>query len=171
LEEPQKTAISFFNFAHSYAASALALCKVDVKATHPSSPVSFLFFHAIELYLKAYLLRQGLTEETLRKRDYGHNTMSLANAAEDNALILTDADKEVISHLSGTDNIIASRYIRLGYHSRLPMDTLHETCFRLHSAIGPQVYEGSGVSRIPVLEPGPLSKLEKMDIQKAGGNC
>ncbi|EAU45693.1 hypothetical protein R2601_09098 [Salipiger bermudensis HTCC2601] len=123
----------------------------------------FLYFHAIELYLKSYLMAFGFTEGQLRKRKYGHNICCLANEAEGHGLTLADTDRHVVLHLSESDNIMTSRYIKLGVHSRLPFDVLHETCYRLHAEIGPKAYEGSGVTRRPVLPPGPVNMLKSIE--------
>ena len=47
-----------------------------------SSPVRFLYFHAIELFLKAYLRLQGLSEATIAGK-YSHRLDELAGEAED----------------------------------------------------------------------------------------
>jgi hypothetical protein len=51
-EEKRTTTLGLFNFAESYWAAAEALDNAKLKSTHPSSPVSFLYYHAIELYQK-----------------------------------------------------------------------------------------------------------------------
>ena len=67
------TPIGLYHYAYSYAASASALSKLKVKANHADAPVRFLYTHAIELYLKAFLLTQGLTVKRLGGREFGHN--------------------------------------------------------------------------------------------------
>ena len=129
MERPEDVSMAFFNYAHSYASSAHTLGVADVIATHADAPISFLYFHAIELYLKAFLIARGLTERDLRKREYGHNLCCLANEAEIRGLALTETDKRVILHLSETDNIITSRYIRLGLHQQLSTEALSYSPF------------------------------------------
>jgi hypothetical protein len=49
----------------------VALQKAQVKATHPDDPICFLYFHAVELYLKSFLRAHGASVEELRTK-YGH---------------------------------------------------------------------------------------------------
>jgi hypothetical protein len=43
-------------------------------------PIYYLFSHALELTLKAYLLCKGVTSNRLRSRDYGHKLQVLWEA-------------------------------------------------------------------------------------------
>jgi hypothetical protein len=45
-------------------------------------------FHAIELGLKAFLIRRGLTEDELKKKPYGHNLVGLYKKAVGMGLVL-----------------------------------------------------------------------------------
>jgi len=54
-------------------------------------PVCNLIGHAVELYLKAFLLATGKSAKDLAKRDLGHNLMNLFKASEPEGLKL-DAD-------------------------------------------------------------------------------
>src|SRR5260221_7125218 len=55
------TPLGFFNYALSYRAAAdkLRICKL--RATHPHAPVLFIYYHSVELYLKAFLRAHGLS--------------------------------------------------------------------------------------------------------------
>lgn len=64
--------MGLFNTAEAYWKSAVVLEKAKVKAGHYHSPIRTLYYHAIELYLKA-LLRQHYSVDELRK-NFGHNT-------------------------------------------------------------------------------------------------
>jgi hypothetical protein len=60
-DEIERTSpLGLFNYARSYWRSAEYLHAAKLKLTHPSAPATFLFYHAIELYLKAFLLSQKL---------------------------------------------------------------------------------------------------------------
>ncbi|MET4483476.1 hypothetical protein [Bradyrhizobium sp. F1.13.3] len=43
-------------------------------------PIYYLYSHALELTLKAYLLSKGVTSNRLRSRDYGHKLKVLWDA-------------------------------------------------------------------------------------------
>jgi hypothetical protein len=159
VQEQQLPGVAFFNTAHSYAQSAVTLQEHKTVATHGDLPIYFLFFHAIELYLKAYLLKHGLTLEQLRRREFGHDTKTLAETAAAHGLTLSPVAAAVIQHTADTDNVITSRYIRLGLHDQVSLADVFTACEDLHRVIGPAVYEGTGVRRIPVLrEAGPSAR-------------
>ena len=54
-DDERTNAVGLFNTARSYWRSAEYLNVANLSVTHPQAPVTFLFCHAIELYLKAYL--------------------------------------------------------------------------------------------------------------------
>jgi len=59
-----------------------------------------LLFHAMELYLKAFLSLKGIGEDELRSRVLGHNLIALANRAEDLGLTVEESVKEVVADAS-----------------------------------------------------------------------
>ena len=72
-EEDRTNEVGFFNTAESYWKSATALYEANVKASHPLSPVLFLYYHAIELYLKAFLRGNGHSAKELRSNKFGQS--------------------------------------------------------------------------------------------------
>ena len=57
-EKARSTPMGFYHYAQSYREAANLLTNADKtsrKATHPEAPIRFLYYHAIELYLKAFL--------------------------------------------------------------------------------------------------------------------
>jgi hypothetical protein len=151
LEEFQKKAVGLFNYAHSYAQAAVTLEKNKPGATHDDAPVYFLYFHAIELYLKSFLVREGHDLEYLRKK-YGHKVKPLVNLCMNAGVQFSLDGQQAINLMASTDNVMSSRYIRIGTHQRLPFQVYIELCQTLHEQIGWKVYEGSGVTRLPVLK-------------------
>jgi hypothetical protein len=51
-------------------------------------------FHAIELGLKAFLVKQGLTEDQLRRKPFGHNLIGLFEEAKRRGLALDLANAD-----------------------------------------------------------------------------
>ncbi|MDO6482012.1 hypothetical protein [Shimia thalassica] len=149
-DEDKYSAVGLFNYAHSYAASAIELESSTVDATHPDAVVYYLYFHAIELYLKSYLLAHSVSEEDVQFK-FGHKTRKLANKAKQLGLTLIEEDEAVVTLMAKTDNVISSRYLRVGTHTRLPFIAFQETCYRLHEQICPKAYEKVGGKRRPVL--------------------
>lgn len=150
MQESQTNAVALFNYAHTYVQSAVTLEENETEATHWNAPIYFLYFHAIELYLKSFLVRIGHDLEDLRK-DYGHEVLPLAELAGKEGVQFSIDDGRAIDFMSFTDNVISSRYIRVGTHQRLPFTVYFGLCQSLHDQIGWKVYEGSGVTRIPIL--------------------
>lgn len=128
-EEERTTPIGLFNFAHSYWRSAVALQKTKVHATHPGEPASFLYLHALELYLKTFLRLNGIPLDVLRSRKYGHKICCLSERA---ATFGFQVDEEVRSILSCID-IIEMRYIVTGYKTLPTHETLDKTCHSFHT--------------------------------------
>jgi hypothetical protein len=73
--------IAYFNFAETYWTAAKALRRSKPKATHKESPIRFLCYHAIELYLKAHLRGHGIHPYTMRDKHHlafeAHTGLSL----------------------------------------------------------------------------------------------
>lgn len=53
--EDRTNEVGLFNMAESYWKSAAALHEASPRVTYALSPVLFLYYHTIELYLKAFL--------------------------------------------------------------------------------------------------------------------
>ena len=62
----------------------------DLRQARPISwPRYFLFCHSVELVLKAYLARHGLTEKQLRDPPFGHDIKNLLDEAIKSGLSLS----------------------------------------------------------------------------------
>ena len=96
-EDIRSSPLGFFNVAESYWAGAAALERAELKTTHPNSPISFLYYHAIELYLKAFLRLHGHSAKELRGKKFGHNTCCLSERAVARGLRFDDEDLQVLS--------------------------------------------------------------------------
>jgi hypothetical protein len=80
-EDSRSSPLGFFNLAESYWRAAGALENAKLRTTHPNSPISFLYYHAIELYLKAFLRLHGHSARELRSKKFGHRTCCLSERA------------------------------------------------------------------------------------------
>jgi hypothetical protein len=79
--QPGPTPLGFYNFAVSYHEGGDLIADRGLKATHPESVAMFLYYHAIELYLKSFLRLQGVTAKRLRK--IGHDFSDFAIARKE----------------------------------------------------------------------------------------
>lgn len=146
MTDDRTTPVGLFNYAHSYASSAAALREAKVKASHADSPIRFLYYHAIELYLKSFLLTNGVALEKLRSKAFGHNLQRLLKKAIALGLDATELHQQQIDVAS--DPII-DRYIETGTRVVLSAKALHSLCIHLNDQIGKQVYTNEGFTRKP----------------------
>ena len=116
-DEERTNAVGLFNTARSCWRSAEHLNAASLKVTHPQAPVTFLFCHAIELYLKAYL--RGTGSDLARLRKLGHRVAHLAKAATESGLDLGQEHFEILAHVDDADVAIEARYIVTGF-KRVP---------------------------------------------------
>ncbi|TKA95756.1 HEPN domain-containing protein [Cereibacter changlensis] len=142
-DDDRTNAMGLLNFAHSYWEAAVVLHNSPRLATHRDSPCDYLFYHAIELYLKAYLRLKGLTLEQLKEQ--GHSLQRLHNAAVREGLTDDPEDRDVICAIR--DNYMSARYIRTGYFSRPSPEALWGVCRVLHGDIEPVVNAAWNVKR------------------------
>lgn len=140
------TPVGLLHYAHSYAASAIALYKLNIEAIHPHAPVRFLFSHSIELYFKAFLLCKGLSLDQLRSRELGHNLEALMAASMLHGLQISDIQQQQIIV---ANSAILDRYIEIGFRTIPLPEALLDICKVLNEQIGKMIYSANGISRNP----------------------
>jgi hypothetical protein len=106
------SAFGYYNFAASYHVAADLIEEQGLKATHPGAPAAFLYYHAIELYLKSVLRLHGASAKKLRK--IGHNFRALRSRAETYGLDLQGDDSEILNLMADGDVWSRSRYLETG---------------------------------------------------------
>ena len=74
--------------------------------------MTFLFCHAIELFLKAYL--KGVGTDLAELKRIGHRIKKLAEAAVEKQLNVGADISEVLTHIESADTAIEARYIVTG---------------------------------------------------------
>lgn len=116
------TAGGIYNYAVSYHRSADQLAEAKLRVTHPEMPVRWLYYHSLELYLKAFLLLHGFTPAKLQK--IGHDIQVLRIESERRGFKLGSEDGWVLSRMATGDTIIRSRYIETGTHYWPTVDAL-----------------------------------------------
>ena len=134
--EDRTTPFGMFNMAESYWKAAVSLEKAKVKSTHADSPVRFLYYHAVELYLKSYLRLKGLTVRELASRKIGHDFKNLTDEAEFRGLPYMDEDRHIFRLMAETDAVIRSRYHRTGAFYWPTTDGLDRVCKSIREPIG-----------------------------------
>ena len=132
-EDSRTTEVGLYHFAVSYQRAADALRNIELPATHPAAPQEFLYYHAIELFLKAFLRNSGLTVRQLR--GFGHHIDQIQSAYLKHGGELTAADREVLATMAADDNVIRSRYIVSGVITSASLLRLSETAESLRKTV------------------------------------
>jgi hypothetical protein len=139
--------IGLFNFAASYRAAADLLAKEAFKATHPGDPISFLYYHAIELYLKAFLHLQKVS--IFKLSGISHDFIKLRVRFQHKGLVIDSKTHEILELLTESDAWGTARYLDVGMLAVPDIEELGRACQRLHKPVG----EALAAAGPPVREP------------------
>jgi hypothetical protein len=133
-EDERTTEVGLYHYARSYQLAADNLSKgpPPPTSTHPEAPTDFLYAHAIELYLKAFLKLEGMTVADLKK--VGHDIPDLAKRVMQHGVIL-DTDVCNVLDLLNYENVFGSRYIKTGPYRRASTAGLEMTANTLHNTV------------------------------------
>lgn len=142
--DDRTTAIGLYHYGRSYHDSARALDLAKVRTTHPHAPVSYLYFHAIELFLKAYLRAYGHSVRALEK-EFRHDIKRIRERASVLNFQFMDEDLIVLGYMERTDVVMKSRYIRTGCFESPTVESLERTASSLRETTCITVREKSGV--------------------------
>jgi DNA-binding MarR family transcriptional regulator len=134
IDDSERTSpVGLFNTARSYWRSAEQLTVAALNVTHPQAPITFLFCHALELYLKAYLRGAGDSLADLKQK--GHRVASLAKHAITSGLEVAPQHAEVLDHIQEQDVAIEARYIVTGFKQLPTNDALSNAAKALDRAV------------------------------------
>lgn len=76
-------------------------------------PVTFLYYQAIEVLLKSYLLANGYSLKDIRN-EYRHHVHQLLQEGNKHGLVLNDDNTDVIRYVDEANEGMESRYHRNG---------------------------------------------------------
>ena len=133
-DDERTNSLGLFNTAEAYRLSARALQAAKVRHGNADKPLRFLYYHALELYLKA-LLREKHSMATVRNK-FGHQIKLLVREAETLGLVVGENDRTVLMLIDNTDAMIDSRYIRTGTKRVAALEALDGTCKRIRDGVG-----------------------------------
>lgn len=145
-EEQRVTPLGLLHSAIAYANSATALSNIDLDDVKADDPIRFLYTHAIELYLKAYLRLNRITVHELRSKDLGHKISKLADKAQEFGLEISSIQRPQLDIL---DQAMLDRYPVIGVRTIILDEALLEICKSLHEAIALPIYKSKGITRRP----------------------
>lgn len=138
--------IGIYNYAASYHVAADLICDHGLRATHPESPAMFLYYHAIELYLKSFLRLRGVSAKRLQS--IGHDYKRLLSRASKDGPVLGEQENEVLNTLDG-EIWSRSRYLEIGYVRGPAVYALSETSKSLRQEVAKVLREAGQPVRMP----------------------
>ena len=150
------TPIGFINKAEAYRVGAQVLAR-ELKGVGgwAGDPIRYLYYHCIELYMKAALISAGWTEFQLRSLSHGF--MKLAETCNAAGLGLTERDDlNVLALIDSQNNYIKARYHYVGGVTVATVQALDCTAHEL-AVLAVQRVRRSGVQ---VRAPRPALPLE-----------
>ncbi|MCF8878628.1 hypothetical protein L5876_02245 [Hyphobacterium sp. SN044] len=140
IDDERTTAIGLFNFAESYRICADSLTNSRPSGLRFEQPIQFLYWHALELFLKAFLRAKGVGIAELKSR-YGHNLKKLQAEAINRGFIKLELAAWLIENWQPMD-IFETRYIRTGAAQIPHLEDLALAVVELKRTIEPIVMRG-----------------------------
>ena len=129
------TPLGFLNVAGSYRAAADKLRVCKLRAEHPHSPILFLYYHSIELYLKAFLRVHGLSASFLAD-DIRHNVKKLRKMCVARGLRFDEETEDVLALIAAPGAGIRTRYLEVGFGRHPSFSALSRVCRKIDRAVG-----------------------------------
>lgn len=142
------TAVGLYHYGHSYHEAARALGHATLRTTHPDAPLAYLYFHAIELFLKAYLRGHHHTIDELERR-FRHDFKRMRKRAVELGFDFRHEDLVVLAYMEQTPVVMNARYISTGYFQRPSNDALERTATSLRSTTHAAVSQIFGIRLLP----------------------
>lgn len=152
----ETTPQGFFTYADSYLRSAKLLSASSKSWAHSRAPIRMLAFHAVELYLKAFLCCAGFLSDKLAAEPYRHKLGKLLSEAMDQGLHVASDDAELLNDARLYASAMQSRYLAPSAPDKLLVDAglLCAVAERFRSALlahplrqGCSVYQGERAAR------------------------
>jgi hypothetical protein len=123
-----------FNSAASYHAAAELLLAGAPGSPHTDAPLVALYYHAVELYLKAFIRLHGTSESHLRA--LGQNFRKLRAKAVEHGLPLSERDRGVLEAMAHSELWSRTRYLDVGAARRPDIRAVSDFCRRLEELVG-----------------------------------
>jgi hypothetical protein len=133
-DDERTNSMGLFNTAEAWRLSAIALQSAKVTSGHADKPVQYLYFHALELYLKA-LLRQKHSVDALEKK-FRHKAKLIVEEAQTLGLVIEEHDAALLTLMGDTDVVIGSRYIKTGAKTLPTLEALERTSKNIRDRVG-----------------------------------
>jgi HEPN domain-containing protein len=170
------SATAFFNQAREYMHAANRL--FDETKSNISNPINLLYFHAVELTLKAFLRSRGVTR---RRKGREHELKELYDECRGLGLTIDPADQldieNIVSLLESGNEDQGFRYFNLKSVVMADLSWTREVVEKLIRVVGPQVgvrldqdiVPGVAVKGIMILgKPVPATSVEEPRLRFLG---
>lgn len=161
--DDRTTALGLLGYAHSYWVCASGINPSSIVASHPMAPILYLYVHAIELYLKAFLRNAGCSVSEIR--GLSHGLKKLDEHAIRRGLPYSQLRTEVIK-LAGPIHT-SLRYIQTGPQQHPSLQDLWGVCIELHSTVEPLVHQAANLRRSRGVEMSDFGKDLIQSMQEA----
>lgn len=133
IEEPMPTAANFCHFGLTYHLCAKQLEDNPPHGIQFDAPARHLYYHSIELFLKAHLISNGDTMEDLE--GLGHDLCELYRRAVQRGLAHSEYVESVIDLARESSQQMLARYIRAGVMTRPHLVHLGQVSAELHDHV------------------------------------
>jgi hypothetical protein len=134
VDDERTTEVGLYHYAESYRSCAERLETGPPEHLMFEAPIEFLFYHALELYMKAYLRSAGLTVDDLRARKFGHQLQALWTECCNRGLALGGYPDAFFDFLDPSE-VMATRYISTGFYRKPSMGALHEVTQQVRNLV------------------------------------
>jgi hypothetical protein len=147
-EDDRTTAIGLSRYAYEYIDAARTVGERHgmklVAELLPTMPAYFLAMHGIELTLKAYLRRNGISAHELRSKQYGHDLRACYRKAKEVGLLalfkMHKDDLLAMKLLIDLNQCQGLRYIQIGPKRFPSWGIVEPFAVRLHQAIAKYIH-------------------------------
>jgi HEPN domain-containing protein len=134
--DARTTPTLYFMTARAYHVSARCLMQnPPSRLSHGDVPVRWLLHHAVELYLKAFLLEKGMTPAKLR--EVGHHYERLAKEAQKRGLGLAAGFADTLTEMEERGGFSRARYQWVGIEPHIDSERLNDLSNALAALVGP----------------------------------
>jgi hypothetical protein len=151
--DARTTPVLYFMTAKAYHTSARSLMNNPIPGLgHADQPIRALIHHAVELYLKAFLLHSGMTPAQLRNA-LGHDYEQLVDEALNRGLVLAPVEADTLKALKDLGAFSQARYPVVGSTRVIGLEVLNVLCNALVKLVGPQMLGAIPPARGDIIEP------------------
>lgn len=134
-EDDRATPQGFFNFAEDYLEAGYVLRKHMRAGNHRGEVLKFTLFHAVEMYLKAYLRHRGVSITMLRSKKFGHSYKRLIPACEAQGLNVPAHIKANLYVAESLSDPLEARFFRSAARPRIDPNGLYNLALEVRGLV------------------------------------